>query len=97
MVLARFEPVVTHFASGKSQSALKMGCFGTKNGSNMDQKRICAIVIRDHLRCSKVNRARFEPVVTPFGPWKIPKCLENEPNLNQQMGQEWVKKVFCQN
>ena len=25
----------------------------------------------------QVLLARFEPVVTPFGPWKIPKCLEN--------------------
>ena len=25
----------------------------------------------------QVLLARFEPVVTRFGPWKIPKCLEN--------------------
>ena len=31
--------------------------------------------------------ARFEPVVTLFGPWKIPKYLENGPFWNQK----WVK------
>ena len=31
--------------------------------------------------------ARFEPVVTHFGPWKIPKYLENAPFW----GQKWVK------
>ena len=27
----------------------------------------------------QVFLARFEPVVTRFGPWKIPKCLKNGP------------------
>ena len=31
--------------------------------------------------------ARFEPVVACFGPWKIPKCLENGPFQDQK----WVK------
>ena len=30
----------------------------------------------------QVVLAHFEPVVTCFGPWNIPKCLE--------MGQKWV-------
>ena len=30
---------------------------------------------------------RFEPVVARFGPWKIPKCLENGPFQDQK----WVK------
>ena len=29
--------------------------------------------------------AHFEPMVTHFGPWKIPKCLEN--------GSFWEQKV----
>ena len=32
--------------------------------------------------------ARFEPVVTRSGAWKIPKCLENGPFWDQR----WVKK-----
>ena len=31
--------------------------------------------------------AHFEPVVTCFGPWKIPECLENRPFWDQR----WVK------
>ena len=35
----------------------------------------------------QVFLGRFEPVVARFGPWKIPKCLENGPFWDQQ----WVK------
>ena len=52
VVLAHFEPVATVLAHGKSQNALKMGHFGTKNGSKMGQKRIFPKVIPDHLGCS---------------------------------------------
>ena len=40
VVLARFELIVARVALLKSQNALKMGCFGTKNGSKMGQKWI---------------------------------------------------------
>ena len=40
------------FVLRKSQNALKMGCFGTKNGSKMGQKRIFPNLIRDHLGCT---------------------------------------------
>ena len=43
--LDRFELVV-------AQNALKMGCFGTKNGSKMGQKRIFPNLIQDHLGCT---------------------------------------------
>ena len=36
----------------------------------------------------QVFLAHFEPVVTCFGPWKIPKCLENGPFQDQK----WVEK-----
>ena len=35
----------------------------------------------------RVFLGRFEPVVACFGPWKIPKCLEN----GQFWDQQWVK------
>ena len=38
----------------KSQNALKMGRFGTKNGSKMGQKRIFPNLILDHLGCTNV-------------------------------------------
>ena len=38
-------------APPKSQNALKMGCFGTKNGSTMGQKCVFPKMILDHLGC----------------------------------------------
>ena len=35
----------------------------------------------------QVFLAHFEPVVTRFGPWKIPKCLETGPFWDPK----WVK------
>ena len=35
----------------------------------------------------QVFLAHFEPVVTHFGPWKIPQCLENGPIWDRK----WVK------
>ena len=50
--LDRFELVVAHLVLRKSQNALKMGCFGTKNGSKMGQKRIFPNLIPNHLGCT---------------------------------------------
>ena len=47
--LDRFELVVGHFGPPKSQNALKMRYFGTKNGSIMGQKRIFPKLILHHL------------------------------------------------
>ena len=49
--LVRFERVVARFGLLKSQNALKMGCFGTKNGSKMGQKCVFPKMIQDHLGC----------------------------------------------
>ena len=43
----------------------------------------------------QVFLAHFEPVVTRFGPWKIPKCLEKGPLWDKngsKMGPKRVKK-----
>ena len=47
-VLSLWWPVV---ALLKSQNALKMGCFGTKNGSKMGQKWVFPKMSQDHLGC----------------------------------------------
>ena len=51
-----FEPGLSPWwrvlAHGKSQNALKMARFGTKNGSKMRQKRVFPKVMLDHLGCS---------------------------------------------
>ena len=64
--LDRFELVMAHFGPWKCQNALKMGCFGTKNGSKMGQNRIFPNLILDRLGCT--NRGN-KPILSPF--WGI--------------------------
>ena len=45
------------------------------------------VVPRPSGMLKQVFLARFEPVVARFGPWKIPKCLENGPFWDQK----WVE------
>ena len=45
----------------------------------------------------KVFLARFEPVVVRFGPWKIPKCLENGPFWDQRCVKNGSKTRFSKN
>ena len=52
VLLGRFEPVVARFWPWKTQNALKMGHFGTKNASKMSQKRIFPKMILDHFGCT---------------------------------------------
>ena len=40
--------------------------------------------------------ARFEPVGARFGPWKIPKCLENGPVWDQQWVENGSKTRFSE-
>ena len=86
--LARFEPMVTPFGPWKLPKCRENGPFQdqkwVKNGSKTSFSEI------DHGpfgMLKQVFLAHFELVVTRFGPWKIPKCLENgvvwDPN--------WVK------
>ena len=57
-------------------------------GSPGRKKSFFPKLFLDHLGCSnKCFFGRFEPVVARFGPWKIPKCLENGPFWDQK----WVK------
>ena len=51
---------------GKSQNALKMGRFGTKNGSKMGPKSLFSKMIVAHLGCS--NKC-FGPVLIPW--WRV--------------------------
>ena len=61
--LGRFEPWWCVMGHGKSQNALKMGRFGTKNGSKMGQKRVFPKVILDHSGCSN---KWFGPILFPW-------------------------------
>ena len=86
--LGRFEPVVARFGPWKIPKCLENGPFGdqhwVKNGSKTHFSKSDPgpfAVLR------QVVLAHFVPVVTCFGPWKIPKCLENGPFWDQK----WVK------
>ena len=59
--LATFEAVVTRLGPGKYQTSLKMGHFGTHDGSKKGQKRIFAKVMMYHLGCP--NKC-FSPVLS---------------------------------
>ena len=81
-------------ATPKSQNALKMGYFGTKNQSKMDQKCVFPKILLDYLGCTnKWN----EPMLSTFGPSQGRKGLENSANLGQQMAQKQVKTMVFQN
>ena len=45
----------------------------------------------------QVFLGRFEPVVARFGPWKIPKCLENGPFRDQRWVKNGSKTRFSKN
>ena len=45
----------------------------------------------------QVFLGHFEPVVARFGPWKIPKCLENGPFWDQQWFKNGSKTRFSKN
>ena len=65
-----------------------MGANGGSTGVPGAKKIIFFKVVPRPLGMLKqVFLARFEPVVARFGPWKIPKCLENAPFWDQK----WVK------
>ena len=88
MFLGRFEPVVARFGPWKIPKCHENGPFQdqkwVKNGSKMhfsknDPGPFGVL--------KQVFLARFEPKITRFGPWKMPKCLEIGPLWDQK----WVK------
>ena len=90
---ARFEPLVTRFGLWKIPKCLDHGPFWdqkwVKNGSKM---RFSKSHPQPLGMVKQVFLAHFEPVVTHFDPWKIPKCLANGPFLDQK----WVKNLLFQ-
>jgi hypothetical protein len=89
LFLACFEPVVTHYGPWKIPKCNENGPFWAqtwlKKGSTM---RFSKSHDAPFGMLKQVFFAKFEPVVTHYGPWRIPKCLENGPFWDQT----WVKK-----
>jgi hypothetical protein len=62
-----------------------MGPFWTKRGQKWVKNVLFPKVVLDPLGCANgFFLAHFEPVVTGFGPWKVPKCLGNGPLCDQK-------------
>ena len=95
VVLAHFEPLVTGFGSWKIPKCLENGPFWdqqwVKNGS---KTRFSKNDPRPFGMLKQVVLAHFEPLVTGFGSWKIPKCLENGPFWDQKWVQNGSKTCF---
>ena len=75
-------------AAGGPASPRTVGANGGSTRVPRAKKMIFSKVVPRPLGMLKqVFLGHFEPVVAHFGPWKIPKCLENGPFWDQQ----WVK------
>ena len=76
--LARFEPMGARFGPWKIPKCLENGPFQDQKWVENASKTHFSKSDPGPLRMLKqVFLAHFEPVVTRFGPWRIPKCLEN--------------------
>ena len=87
--LARFEPVVTRFGPRKIPKCLENGLFWDQKWVKIGSKT--QFSKSDHGpfgMLKQVVLAHFEPVVTHFGPWRLPKCVEKWPLCEPN----WVKK-----
>ena len=95
VVLGRFEPVVARFGPWKIPKCLDNGPFWdqkwVKNGSKAQFSKSDPGPF-GMLR--QVFLAHFEPKITRFGSWKIPKCLENGPFWDGNKSPFRYKRVY---
>ena len=81
---------------GKSQNALKLARFGTKNWvKNGSKQHFFKSDPGPFGILKQVVLRRFEPLVTRFCPCKIPKCLEIGPFWDQKWVKNGSKSRFC--
>ena len=82
-------------AAGGPASPRTVGANGGSTRVPEAKKMMFSKVVRRPLgMLKKVFLCRFEPVVARFGPWKIPKCLENGPFWDQQWVRNGSKTCF---
>ena len=85
-------------AAGGPASPRTVGTNGGSTRVPRAKKMIFSKVVPRPLGMLKqVFRGRCEPVVARFGPWKIPKCLENGPFWDQQWVKNGSKTRFSKN
>ena len=91
-----FEPVMTLFGPWKIPKCLENGPFWdhewVKNGSKMCCSKSD---LGPFAMLKQVFLACLEDMVTRFGPWTIPKCLENGPLLDPKWVKNGLKALFC--
>ena len=96
--LARFKPAGVRFGPCKIPKCLENGPFWdqkwVENGSKTHFSKSDP---RPFGMLKQVFLAHFEPVVTSFGPWKVPKCLENGSFWEQKWVKNGSKKRFPTN
>ena len=84
--LGCFEPVVARFGPWKIPKCLENGPFQAQKWFKKRSKtRFSRSDPGPFGMLKQVFLAHFEPVVTRFGPWKIPKCVENGPFWDQKL------------
>ena len=82
---AHFEPMVTRFGPWKIPKCLENGRVWDHKWVKMGQKPcLSKSDPRPFGMLKQVFLARFKPVVTRFGLWKMPKSIENGPFWNQK-------------
>ena len=85
-------------AAGGPASPRTVGANGGSTRVPGAKKMIFSKVVpRPFGMLKQVFLGRFEPVVARFGPWKIPKCLENGPFWDQQWVKNGSKTRFSKN
>ena len=93
--LGRFEPVVVRFGPWKIPKCIENGPFHDQKWvQNRSKTRFSESDLGPFGMLKQVFLAHFEPVVTRFGPWKIPKCLENGPFWDQKRVKNGSKTRF---
>ena len=93
--LDHFEPVVTRFGPWKPPKCLEKEPFWDQKWVKNGSKTGCTK--SDHGpfgMLKQVFSAHFEPMVTRFGPWKIPKLLEKGPLWDQKWVTNGCKMCF---
>ena len=83
--LARFEPEITRFGPWTRPQCLENGpLWDRKWLKNWSKTCFSKSDPGPYGMLKQVFLAHFEPAVTRFGPWKIPKWLENGPFWDQK-------------
>ena len=93
--LGHFEPMVARYGPWKIPKCLENGPFwDQKCVTNGSKTHFSKSDPRPFMMLKQVFLAHFEPMVTHFGPWKIPKCRGKRAVLGTKKGQKWVKSAF---